>query len=421
MRGSNKMTYGLLYLFLLSPMIAYIYTVWLNLPKNITYIYIFITFILGVYFILSKRNIYYPKFALFAFFFAIYYLICRLITNPESYFLTKIYYDIIFFSICFFLIVIYNTTFPDIFIKNCIFIIKITVILTCAVSIIQVFFINFLNPLIYISEDFGSAIPNSSLYNLRRGSIFGLIEANALGLAFIPLLSILIGYMLIKREKLYYLFIILGGIVAFLSNTRYIMIGFLLITFQALVFNKITLKGIAKFVSLIVPAFFFFYLILQKLGYNFQDWYSTRLMAEGSLTETTRYKAIDVFLKYFPQKPLLGFGSMTKDILEASNAIGSSHIHVGYLSHLVAFGLVGCFFLFSFWYLLVKRLYQTAKRTNYWGSFFAFLMFLWAFVTMSQSSIFYYGLLFAFVFDKYYYDKYKEQYIGEKINGLAFK
>ena len=103
----------------------------------------------------------------------------------------------------------------------------------------------------------------------------------------------------------------------------------------------------------------------------------------------------------------LTFGQMiTDEIKRASQAIGSSHIHVGYLSHLVAYGIVGCFFLFGFWFLLVKKLYRTAKQTNYWGSFFAFLTFLWAFATFSHSSIFLYGLIFALVFNKYFEDKF---------------
>ena len=115
-------------------------------------------------------------------------------------------------------------------------------------------------------------------------------------------------------------------------------------------------------------------------------------------------KAIDNFLFYFPQKPFLGTGELTDEIKAASQAVGSSHIHVGYLSHLVYYGIVGCFFLFGFLYLLMKELYNTAKNTNYWGSFFAFMVFLWSFATMSESSIFYPGLIFALIFDKYFRD-----------------
>ena len=96
---------------------------------------------------------------------------------------------------------------------------------------------------------------------------------------------------------------------------------------------------------------------------------------------------------------------MTSEIIAESRKVGSSHIHVGYLSHLTAFGLIGCFFLFGFWYLLIRNLFKTARYSHYWGSVFAFLAFLWSFTTMSQSSIFYYGIIWAFVFDKYYIER----------------
>ena len=61
--------------------------------------------------------------------------------------------------------------------------------------------------------------------------------------------------------------------------------------------------------------------------------------------------------------------------------------------------------------MLTKSLLKTAKITNYWGSFFAFLIFLWAQATLVYHTIFFTGLIFALIFDKYYYDKYREYII----------
>ena len=97
---------------------------------------------------------------------------------------------------------------------------------------------------------------------------------------------------------------------------------------------------------------------------------------------------------------------MTDDIRDASNAIGSSQIHVGYLCGLVYFGIIGAFFLFGFWFQLTKHLYKNAKRTKYWGAFFAFLVFLSANLSLVKFHVFFYGILFALIFDKYYSDKY---------------
>jgi len=148
------------------------------------------------------------------------------------------------------------------------------------------------------------------------------------------------------------------------------------------------------------------YTIFKYFGYDFEDWYQERLLAEGSLYETTRYKAIGTFKNFFPEHWFLGGGlSISGEVTKASHAIGSSQIHVGYLSHLVSYGIVGSFLLFGFWLSLARHLYRNAKATSYWGSFFAFAMYFWAQAALVMYSIFYYGLIFALIFDKYYQDK----------------
>ena len=308
-------------------------------------------------------------------------------------------------------VIVYNTKFDSKFVKNTIKIIKITVIVAAVVSIVQVFDSSFMNPILYKRPE--RAFLMDDIYRFRRTSIFGFIEINAVGLAFLPLLSVLIGYMLQKKERGYLLYLLLGAVVALLSNSRYIMAGIIIISFQILVFNKAQLRGLVVYTMVGVIAYFVLTKVLLLLGYDFQEWYDTRLLAEGALTETTRFKAIGTFIKFFPQKPLFGTGIMTKEIVDESHEVGSSHIHVGYLSHLVMYGIVGCFFLFGFWLLLLKRLYKTAKYTQYWGSFFAYLVFFFAFATMSQPSTFYYGLIFALVFDKYFFDRLKTKYLEE--------
>jgi hypothetical protein len=98
---------------------------------------------------------------------------------------------------------------------------------------------------------------------------------------------------------------------------------------------------------------------------------------------------------------------MSEEVWIASNAFGSSQIHVGYLAHLVAFGAIGSLFLFGFWFALTLNLRKTAMKTGYWGSFYAFLVFLWSNVTLVHYTIFFYGLIFALIFDKHYKDKNK--------------
>jgi hypothetical protein len=253
-------------------------------------------------------------------------------------------------------------------------------------------------------NDIGDTLQGNK-YLDRRASIFGYVNANEIGLSYMPLLSVLIGFLLYNKRRTFYFFLILGGITAVLTNGRYVMIAFIIIGLQILIYQKVKIKGGIKYVILSAILFFAIYQILKYLGYNMGDWFNARLLAEGSLRETTRYQAFGNFFKFFPRAPFFGIGiHMTQEIQEASNATGSSQIHVGYLAHLVSYGIVGSVFLFGFWYSIAKRLYLTARITNYWGSFFGLLTYLWAQATLVNYSFFFYGLIFAVVFDKYFWD-----------------
>jgi hypothetical protein len=395
---------------LLSPILSYI-TFGLMGLMSITYYFTQFTFFYGIIFIIVKGKT--AKIPSFLYLFIIYSVYQSIWSFANGGFERRGLFQILvnrdIAAIIFIIIIIYNTDFNERFIKKSILIIKITVIIAALVSLIQVVDFSFMdsNP-IWANGAVGNTL-FGDLYLDRRGSIFGYINQNEMGLSYMPLLSVLIGILLYQRYRFYYFFLILGGISAILCNARYVMVAFLLITIQVLIAQKIKIKGLFKFLILFSISGFLFIQILLYFGYDFHDWYNTRLFAEGSLKETTRYKAIGTFLKFFPQHVLFGFGGPTEEMVAASNAVGSSQIHVGYLAHLTYYGITGSFFLFGFWFLLAKKLYKTAKLTNYWGSFFAFLTFLWANVAMVYFSIFFYGIIFALVLDKYYQDKFSEK------------
>jgi len=396
----RKTIYFLLYILLFSPVLSYVYIVLLRLPKTILHFYVLIFFAFGLFFIINRKNIRFPKFLWLLAIYATYRLIWLFISDVSYHPLTFIYYSILHYSILFTVVMIYNTNFSSRFINRSFKIIKITVILAAIASIIQVFEHTFLYGWEYLGREL-----EGNLYTYRRTSIFGFTDQNEVGLSYIPLGAVLIGSLLLKRNKINLLYTILIGITAFLSNGRYIMIGFVILTIQYLIFYKIKILRTFKYILIVFISFFIIYQIILFLGYDMESWINQRLFTEGSIKETTRYKSIKTFATYFPQKPFFGTGvHLTNEIKEASEEIGSSQIHVGYLSHLVSYGLIGSFFLFSFWFSLARHFYKTAKKTNYWGSFFAFLIYFWAQVTLVNYSIFFYGLIFALVFDKYYQD-----------------
>jgi hypothetical protein len=413
MHRLNKFTYILLYLMLLSPILSYFTMEGFGFP--VTKVFSYLIAIYGVmFFISARKRIVFPKAAWFLLFFIAFIEIQM--QTPIVSFIYKAFKGIVLFngsglfrgqhfSVLIMIIIIYNTNFTDRFIRRCITIIKITVIMAAIVSVIQIFNTDFLNAYSYYTGGVDLS-ETYTTYQYRRWSIFGYIDSNEIGLSYMPLLSVIIGYLLYNRTRSYKYFLILGGISALLTNGRYVIIAFIIITVQIIFVEKERIKGIFKYALFAIIGFFLLYQLLTFYGYDLQKWMDERLFAEGSIYETSRYKAIGTFLMFFPQTPLFGTGGMTNEIREASNAVGSSQIHVGYLAGLVYYGIVGGFFLFGFWFLLAKKFYKTAKITGYWGSFFGFLTFLWANAALVYFQLFFYGIFFAMVFDKYYSDKY---------------
>ena len=413
MKSINILTYNILFLFILSPLLSYIFNDFLG-NRTITFyyrilfwvygfIYIFLAFINHKKLKLTKATYYIIAYAVF--------LVAYSLFNGEleRRGIVNIIINNVNLTTAFTIIIINNTTFTDKFIKKMVEIIKITIIVTAIVSLIQVVKPSFMAATFYKDVN----LVKQSIYSIRRASIFG-YWPNAFGLSYIPLLSLFVGAHIYFRKRFLSLFLLFGGVSSFLTNTRYIMIAFVLLTLQVLFDNKKKMRKVFKYIIIASILLFFIYQVLSFFGYNIADWYYTRLFAEGSIEETTRYKAIENFLIVFPEHRWFGTGvGMTDEIKALSNAVGSSQIHVGYLAHLVYWGLVGSFLLFGFWFQVILRFYRNAKKTAYWGSFFAFLTFLWANVTLVHFSIFNYGLIFAFVFDKYFMDKYNNRLKNE--------
>lgn len=395
-------TYTLFFLMLFFPILGFVY-LYLNLPKSINHLFVYIVFFHGIiFFLVSNKKLNIPKFVFPLIFYMLYIPIrSHLADLPERQLLTQIYYDIVNTSIFFIIVIIQNTKFDNRFIATSFIIIKFTLIIAAIVSIFQVF-----NPFLleFVYEE--SELEWISQYQVRRMSIFGYEPLN-LGLSFIPLLSAFVGLYYYQNKRLSLVFLILGGITAILSNTRFIIIAYLIICFQFVLINRNKIISIISYIFAFVILIILLYKGLEYIGYNIPEWYKERLFPEGSIEETTRYKAIDTFKEFFPKKWAFGTGvHLTEEIKKASDDISSSQIHVGYLSHLVSYGVFGSFLLFSFWFLLAKKLYKTAKYTNYWGSFFAFLTYFWAQATLVHYSIFFYGLIFALILDKYNTDNY---------------
>jgi len=341
----------------------------------------------------KKLNI--PNFLIPFILYAIYQLLWSMINGSIEkrgvfYFINNEHLQTIFM-----LIISYNVIITKKMKDYLTYMFLITVILTLFVSIVQ-----FFNPMFF---SFSANENIWDIYQIRRGSIFTIIAPLDLGLSFLPIIALLIAEYLAENKRGSIFLMLIGGLVSVLSNTRWVMGGYILILTMVVFHYRSRFFGRARnlIVTMLSIACILFF--ITYLGYDLGQFWNERLLSEGSLTQTTRFFAITNFLRFFPEKPWFGTGvHLTEEIYAASHAFGSSQIHVGYLSHLVSFGIIGSIFLFGFWLWLAITLWKNAKKTDHWGSFYAFLIFLWGEATWVHFSLMHYGLIFAFIFDNYY-------------------
>ena len=124
----------------------------------------------------------------------------------------------------------------------------------------------------------------------------------------------------------------------------------------------------------------------------------------------TRILAFKVFNKLFWDHPFFGRGNVKygmggegKNDYKLRSFLGgrSSQIHVGHINVLYTYGLIGAFFFFSSLYLLLRKLYTTAKITGVWAPLFGVLCFVLINFTHVTFSIFEMGLMIAIFVNKY--------------------
>ncbi len=353
-----------------------------------------------VFIITTREGIIIPKFLYFYFCYIIYIFIWRLYNGYiEDKGLDKYIFNNFHLYTALLIIIIYNVKIDELTFQNSIKIIKTILIIALIVSLIQLL----INPNFY-TRTLGWAGEGGSIYLSRRPSIFSYVSDNDGGISGLAYFSLILSICSIENKiRQLIFFSIIAGLFAILTNGRYVMIGYVLVALQFLIKQSPT-KTIKYLIYFSLVVLIGYYIYTDLLGFNLKDLAQDRLFAEGDIRNTTRYLAYEVFLKYFPQNPFFGTGvHLTDEIKRVVNEGGSSQVHVGYLSHLISYGIVGSLLLFSFWFSLARDLYKKAKVTGFYGAFFAFIVFLWANVTFVEYNIFYPGVIVALVLSEYYY------------------
>ncbi|WP_162497578.1 O-antigen ligase family protein [Aureibaculum marinum] len=258
----------------------------------------------------------------------------------------------------------------------------------------------------------------------RLVSIYSYISPVAVGFGFVPVF-ILITELLIKskKNKKLLLYVLLGLLFSFLTKTRWIMLNALMV-FLLLYFNhRKQLTSFYKYLILVPSIVVIALFVGESFGLKTMGIVEDRILEKdsggvGKGSASSRILAFTAFSQVYMDNPILGRGNVKYGMAgtgeqdsKLKKILGgkSSQLHVGYLSLLYIYGLVGGIFFLGFIYLILKRLYKNAEKTGYYGPFVAFLGFALANLTLVTFTFFEMGLILALLFNKFYLQSLKQK------------
>lgn len=280
---------------------------------------------------------------------------------------------------------------------------------------------------------FQQAIDPSFFLRMDRGELGFITEANqtesrlfsiyswsggftAIGFSFVPIFLLIVEH-LHRNKKNIIIWIILGLIFSLLTKARWIMLNTLLV-FSLFFLNKnLKLKNSLKYIILVPIVVVSSFYILKGVGIDIEGIINTRILESdkrnlNEKTASTRLLAFKAFNELYWDNPFFGKGDIKygmaapegKQDYKLSRFLRgrSSQIHVGYLSLFYLYGLVGAILFLSFLFMLLKRLYNDAIKTNVWAPFLGFLGFAVANLTLVSFEFFHMGFIIAFLANKYY-------------------
>jgi hypothetical protein len=353
-----------------------------------------LTIILGILFLTTKKKVSIPIFLWLLVPYFIYKYTADFnfheLSNG-SYYLT-LRQSLFIIATFFALVMILNSTITDNFVKIIDKYLLAIIIGAPIFTLVQVY-----NPLFLSPNDL--TIGANSLYDIRRSSFFGYEDPNALAFTYLPLAYSFIGYYLLKKRKFLAFYLLCIGLVLIFSNTRYVMFGLILVILQLILSKRNRLFTALRYLVVTLICTLLLYYIAIYIGYDFNSFYNIRLDDKGNIF--ARVQSYETFLEVFPRYFLFGSGNEMAPVIINSLRGYSPVIHVGYLNHLVTYGIFGSIFLFGFWLGLFRSLYSRAKKTRYWAGVMALIFFFWSNLSVYMYSIFFSGFLINLILERY--------------------
>jgi hypothetical protein len=374
----------------------------LSLIKD-TQIEIYISLILipvAFYFLITpKINL--PKYLLFFILFTIYHL-CSVYKNnlvPSDTNLLRFFLSDRNVLACLFFFVIENTHFDERFIRIMTRNIFIIVIISLLVSLLQIKY-----PYFFVSPYVTANMEREEYLSENRiFSIYSWVDLNSLGITFPILVAILLSFF--SHKKLTFPLIVISGlVVSFLTKARYAMVSVIIVFSQLFFSSKIKLSKKVYILLIFTGSVVISLSVAKAMGYDIQRVIDERILEKSTHmgSANTRIYSYYVFLKVFPEHPMFGVGPETKtDVIRLLGGIAPL-IHVGYLSYLYFYGLIGCFlFFFSIFYLL-RDAWIVGTKYEFWGGFYGLLSFCVANTTMVYFNLSEMGIVLIILYLRYF-------------------
>jgi hypothetical protein len=364
-------------------------------------VFVTLLFIPFAFYTLIKPNINFPKYLAFFLIFTIYDLCSIYIFDLVPSYTNMLKYTFSNRNVMAFIVffVIENTSFDEKFIKTMNRNIFIIVIISLLVSIVQL-----KNPEFFVAPFIFNNIDNETyLTESRIFSIYSWVDLNTLGITFPILLSILLNFYHNVRGSSPVI-ILTGIIVSFLTKARYVMISTLIVFSQLFFISKITFGRKASIIVIFVASILISMGVAKALGYNIQQVIDERILEKETNmgSASARVLSFYVFLKVFPEHPLMGVGPQTRS--EVVRLLGGRAplIHVGYLSYLYYYGLVGCFFFFMAIFFLIRHAWIVGVKNEFWAGFYGLLAFCFANMTMVYFNMGEMGIILIVIYLRYF-------------------
>ena len=302
------------------------------------------------------------------------------------------------------LIILENTDFDKKLVNNIFFIIKASMFIACFFTFLQIIY----KPYFAV---YPSYLPTTGLdiahtfFGARRKSMFGYLHRLGVGVSFVPIFATFLSVNLLNKVnmKKYVLYVFCASIVCFGSNARWVMLNFIVVIGMVVFDAKNKIHGFLKYFLVGCITVLFFAVFIQALGFDFSSIVEHRLKSG----DQGRLHSLQVFSAFFKQNPIFGRGYHITSV-DSYALSASGQIHIGYLAHLDQWGLVGSLFRFSFWFMFLCNLWRGARKSKFYGAFFAFVTFLLANITLVHYSLIHYGILLSFMFHQYFLAAHKD-------------